>query len=142
MKPTRQLVVDRGHGDCLRACLCSILEIPNSRDLPATAGNPTWFSDWWSLLGRFGLALRYEREACWGTGYWIASVPSLNFDGVTHAIVMHGSEVAFDPSTRKTYAAGESLLGKDIVKGGWLLEVVDPSKFSGLVDLQRAAAVA
>lgn len=118
--------------------MTSVLGIPNDPALPA-CDDPEWFLKWWNFLGSFGLSVRYELTACWGTGYWIASVPSLNFDGVTHAIVMNGHEVAFDPSTAKAYPTGESLIGKDVVKGGWLLDVVDPTRLGELVERQRAA---
>lgn len=39
-------------------------------------------------------------QAPWHEGYWIASVISENFVGSTHAIVMQGSQVVFDPSTK------------------------------------------
>ena len=138
MRRNRQLIVSSTNGDCFRSCMTSILDIPNDPALP-DGGAPAWFLRWWNFLDKFGLSLRYELQACWGTGYWIASVPSLNFDGVTHAIVMRGHEIEFDPSTARAYATGESLLGRNIVKGGWLLEVTDASKFGVLVELQRAA---
>ena len=136
MRRNRQLIVDRGHGDCFRASLTSILGIPNDPALPG-GGDPEWYLKWLAFLGQFGLTLRFKIRACWSEGYWIASVPSLNLgDGVTHAIVMHDSEVAHDPTTAKTYPTGESLLGKDVVQGGWNLEVTDPTLLGGLVKIQ------
>lgn len=48
---------------------------------------------------------RYERLSRprfrdFRTGFWMASVISENFADSTHAIVMHGDSVAFDPSTK------------------------------------------
>jgi hypothetical protein len=39
-------------------------------------------------------------QAPYHKGFWIASVISENFAGSTHAIVMQGNTVAFDPSTK------------------------------------------
>lgn len=36
----------------------------------------------------------------WHQGYWVASVISENFPGATHAIVMRGSDVVLDPSSK------------------------------------------
>lgn len=127
MRKNKQRVFDIETGDCFRACMSSLLGIANTNGLPHI-DKPSWFSDWRKFLLRYGLALTFEKEACWRSGYWIASVKSKNFPKTTHAIVMHHSKVWHDPSTKKRYRAGRSLLGKDIVVGGYFLEVVDPSK--------------
>lgn len=51
-------------------------------------------------------------------GWWIASVISENFEDSTHAIVMHGDQVAFDPSIceRRTpyeFIGGEQFIALD-----------------------------
>lgn len=136
MIPNKQLICSNTHGDCYRACLTSILEIPNSPELLPDAGDPECMFKILKFLEELGLYTRYETKAFWDWGYWIASVPSLNFEGVTHAIVMHSTEVAFDPSPKLCYNIGEYLGNKGIVKGGHLLEVIDPSKLRKLVELQ------
>lgn len=135
MKKNRQLVADSVKGDCFRACVTSVLGIPNSPKLP-NCDDPEWSLKWDRLLGRFGIALSYSQKACWRRGYWIASVKSKNFKEVTHAIVMNGIYVAWDPSTKVRYKAGESLLGKDVVLGGHYLEVTDPSKLAKFAQYQ------
>lgn len=141
LRRNRQIVVDKGRGDCFRASLTSVLGIPNDPALIPDAGDPDMFLKIYQFLRRFGLSIRYELTACWSDGLWIASVPSKNFEGSTHAIVMDGTEVAHDPTTTpNAYAPGTSLLGKEgAVRGGWNLEVTDPSLLSLLVELQRAA---
>ncbi len=81
--------------------------------------------------------MNFETKAMWRNGYWIASVKSKNFKEATHAIVMLGNEVYFDPSLGKRYKAGRSLLGKKIVLGCHYLEVVDSTKLHRLTYLQR-----
>ena len=127
MQKNKQLVVDKEKGDCFRACLTSILELPNDPKLP-NCDDIEWLNKWHSFLYDFGLTLAFEQKACWRQGYWIASVKSKNYADTTHAIVMQGSKVAFDPSTKKRYRIGKTLLGKDVVQGGYFLEVLDPSK--------------
>ena len=122
-----QLISDPVNGDCFRACVTSLLGIPNSEIIPS-CGDGSWFVEYSKFLGKFGLNVHYEEKACWRNGYWIASVPSLNFPKVTHAIIMNCQEVYFDPSPNKKYTEGENLLGKDVVLGGWYFEVEDFSK--------------
>jgi hypothetical protein len=121
-----QLISDPVKGDCFRACITSLLGIPNTDELPD--GDKDWFVGWGNYLRKMGLNIRYEEEAFWREGYWIASVKSLNFPDVTHAIIMNGQEIYFDPSPNKKYQEGENLLSKDIVLGGWYFEVEDFSK--------------
>ena len=133
-----QTVSDPGRGDCFRSCLTSILGVAPDATLP-DGGDPEFFRKYDAWLTSFGLAMHYEPRAMWRRGLWIASVPSLNYPGVTHAIVMDGDEVAFDPSPLQRRAEGESLLGKGVVRAGWYLEVIDASKVGALVKAQEAA---
>ncbi len=123
MIPQKQIVFGGGNGDCFRACIASILELPNDDRLPNAHGEG-WFQTWQDWLGRFGLSIEFDATRIWRESFWIASVPSKNLEGVTHAIVMQGSQVAFDPSTKKTYRTGRQMLGAK-VGGGWWFEVVD-----------------
>jgi len=115
--------------------MSSLLGIENRDGLPHI-DKTTWFTDWCKFLSPYGLGIRCEAKSYWVRGYWIASVKSKNFSGGTHAIVMHGSKVWHDPSTHKRYRTGTSLLGKDIVECGYLLEVIDPSKLHLLKSLK------
>lgn len=136
MRKNKQLVVSKGNGDCFRACMTSILGVPNTDAFPNVHG-VTWFRTWKKVLSRFGLSISYYGSGgpIWRDGYWIASVKSRNFEGVTHAIIMKGDEVAYDPSTKKRYRKGKPLVGKGIVVGGYSIELNDASKLHNLVKL-------
>ena len=137
MIKNKQLVCDKEKGDCFRACLTSILELPNDSKLP-NCDQTDWLSRWHTFLYDFGLTLNYEQKSCWRLGYWIANVKSKNFADTTHAIVMNGTDVAHDPSTKECYLEAESLLGQDVVLGGWSLEAIDPSKLYQLEEYKRS----
>lgn len=125
MIPQKQKVVAKGTGDCFRACLASFLELPNDERLPDGYKSVTPWNDW---LAKFGMTLKWSHDSIWRELYWIASVKSKNYsDGTTHAIVMKGTKVAFDPSTKKRYRKGVRMVGSDAVLGGWWIEVIDPS---------------
>lgn len=91
------------------------------------------------LLNSFGLDIHYT-DACWINGYWIASVPSKNYqDGTTHAIVMDFTKVAYDPSNKRRYRAGNYLRSQipdDYKVYGYVLQVMDASKLH-LLDKYR-----
>jgi hypothetical protein len=131
MKPVKQKIIDKGNGDCFRACMASMLELPNDDRLPHI-DKETWFFDWGKLLERFGMSLNHDFLKIWRDGYWIASLPSLNYEKTTHVIIMKDTKVEFDPSTKNRYRKGKSLLGSQKVKGGYWLEVNDVSKLKNL----------
>lgn len=148
MIPVVQRIVATGWddgvpGDCVKACVASILELPYDAVPHFVAGEVLndageridWLSGMrrWFERARYGCvpvhhsyfkdvecmrAWRRERDAAgivdttgrdclwlydaldhppYHEGYWMASVISENFPGATHAIVMHGAEVAHDP---------------------------------------------
>ena len=132
MIKNKQLVCDNKKGDCFRACMTSILGIPNDPKLPNIDDKGSWYLAWKKFLYPLGLDLIFEHRAYWRREYWIASVQSKNFANTSHAIVMCGDKVAFDPSTKKRYRTGRNLLSEDIVKGGYYLEAIDPSKLHKL----------
>lgn len=91
MKPVDQLFrVDRdGHGDCVRACVASILELPADR-VPHF-GLFGW--NWMHALASFcsvALVVPYEAE-----GFWIAT--GISPRGIGHACVYSGHSLAHDP---------------------------------------------
>lgn len=131
LRKNHQKVVDLKRGDCFRACITSLLGIPNLDSLPLP-DDERFHIKYATFLKQFGLNITYERIACWRMGYWIASVPSKNYKDITHAIIMDGTKVYFDPSTKKRYRKGRNLLGKNIVIGGHWLEVTNPSKLHNL----------
>lgn len=133
----KQLIVDQGNGDCVRACITSILNIRNHPDLP-NVDDPEWMIRWSEILNKFGMELCYEHRSFWRKGYWIASVPSLNFPPpITHAIVMKGTKIYWDPSTKEGYKPGQSLLGGNMVKGGMFIELLDTSKLEKFLEFKE-----
>jgi hypothetical protein len=98
---------------------------------------------WWGVqklfLSQFGLSLSFHnaQSPIWGDSPWIASVRSKNYEGGGHAIIMQGSEVLFDPSTKPGYKKGEYLLGNDIVVGGYIMRVSDFSLLHKLNDYRE-----
>jgi len=131
MRENKQLIIDTEKGDCFRACLTSILGIPNDPTLP-DINNPKWKQEWDAFLGQFGLRLVFNIGDVWRSGYWIAGVPSKNYTDSNHAIVMKGTRIAFDPSTKKTYEKGRNIFGSGLVLSGYSLEVMDTSLFPKL----------
>lgn len=137
IRKNKQLIVDPGKGDCFRACVTSLLGVPNDPLFP-NVHDKDWIIKWDKLLYQFGLSLIFDQIACWRSGYWIASVKSKNYKNGTHAIIMNGSHVYFDPSTKKRYKENQSLLGENIVSGGWFFEVIDSSKLYKFVEYQNS----
>ena len=128
----KQEICDKDNGDCLRACIATVLQIP-IKSLP-NFHTDRFFLDWMKLLGNFGIELGYGKS-CWIEGYWIASVPSKNFKGVKHCIVMKGQLVFFDPSPKKKYKRGMNLLllsHSFFVEGGYTFIISDIEKMSNL----------
>lgn len=121
MIPVMQEVVGDGKegrpiGDCLRACVASIFELP-IEDVPHFAAAPSWFGAMHEWLRPMGLVVEtkeyggksLDAPELYYSGWWIASVESENFEGCTHAVVMRGlynskpddarwCDVAHDPS--------------------------------------------
>ena len=119
----RQLIANGENGDCLRACVTSVMGTLNTLDDP----NPhkgNWLSVWRKWLADFGIEVQYTKS-CWIDGYWIASVPSKNYKGKTHAIVMKGTKVWHDPSTKKRYRTNRDMLGSGLVGCGYIFIVSD-----------------
>lgn len=144
MIKNKQLIVNGKTGDCMRACLTSMLDIPNTHKLPNFTEKTKeghyngGFSKWYKLLREMGLDFKYDQKKIWRSGYWMASVKSKNYKGGSHAIVMYGDKVAHDPSTKKRYRTGTNLLGKNVVNGGWWIEITDVSLLPRFYEFQKA----
>lgn len=138
-----QHISDRLTGDCFRASMSVILDVPNGDHLPTQDGSAdgSWWSDWHYFLYDLGLAIQHSsaKGPIWKQHRWIASVPSKNHKECTHAIVMEGHKVLFDPSPNRRYHAGWSLLGLDCVVGGYWLEVADVRRLDALLDFREEA---
>lgn len=90
-------------GDCFRACMATLLQMP-PEGLPNPHKQGVWLMDWEEWLNELGLDIFFYPSWRNGSGYWIASVPSLNYkDNTTHAVVMKGNQLFHDPSPAKKY---------------------------------------
>lgn len=98
MKPAFQQVIDRGKGDCLRACVASLLEleidrVPNFVEAPAGISSIEFANQWLALRGlalfqAAGLDSNvYSNWFALKDVYCIFSVPSQRFEGISHAVV-------------------------------------------------------
>lgn len=128
MKKYRQQVTSPLIGDCFRACMATVLQLPP--EVLPNDHSPGFHGVWARFLQQFGLDFVYggPKEAIFMGGFWVASVRSLNYKENTHAIVMTGSKVYHDPSNKKRYKAGTHLsgLGEDAaILGGYHLVVDD-----------------
>lgn len=109
-------------GDCLGACLASILGVPLDSVRVGHSDDPDWH--WWdaahAALEPHGYELLQAHPPVYAWGYWIASVPSKNLgnypDGspVLHVLVMRGWEVAHDPCLGDKYEAGTHVNDLDV----------------------------
>ena len=116
MIPVMQTFTHGERGDCLRACVASLLELP-IEDVPnfaAIPGDGKWFND--EKDGLWYFLLRHGAEYCGVQnpekamelspgidGYFIATVKSVNFSGKEHALIFQGRELAHDPSPIKKW---------------------------------------
>lgn len=109
MIAVRQTIPAPPHGDCLRACIASLLEAPINV-LPNPISEK-WAEEWGEFLEGMGFSYieidLTDCGQCWwhlaDDQYWIASVPSLNHEGYLHSVVMRGGALAHDPSLGQTY---------------------------------------
>ena len=115
MIPVELTISSPVNGNCLQACVASLLEltladVPNFMEI----GDPDHDSEWWFAFHRFVLESGYVLDGCFFAedaiarkkgidGYFIGSVKSVNFEGCTHAVIFKGLELAFDPSPGKKF---------------------------------------
>ena len=72
---------------------------------------------------------------------------SKNYPTWTHAIIMQGHEVLWDPSTKNRYKKGENLFGavkvtetvslRNVITGGYIIRVSDFSKLYKLDEYRK-----
>lgn len=117
MTPIDQTIVDEGRGDCVRACVASILEVkitavPNFSDAPEGLFHclyrATMYGYGWIVCDAAhpkGVSLWHGRGI---NGFHMASVPSRNIAGTHCVIIDPYGLVVHDPSPRKDYQ-GENI---------------------------------
>ena len=105
-RPVMQEVVDPQRGDCMAACVASILGLDRASEVPSFHARSGY--EWLSLNE---LWLRYRHlsdgqwwesggvvEPGWFPGYAVAHVDSQLFPGGGHAVVVLDGVVVHDPS--------------------------------------------
>lgn len=109
MKPVDQLfLVDRdGHGDCLRACVASVLELPATVVPDFRLFGPNWM---WALIGFASCDFDTDPPT---EGYWIANGPTVR--GTRHSVVYSPDGLAHDPHPSR--AGLLSIDGVIVVRG-------------------------
>lgn len=136
MKKIDQIIVDKGNGDCTRACIASILEMDITSMPNFIEFGPDWFSSFWKFLNDNGCEyqgtgwLKSENKPM-GTvlkespnidGFVIATVQSRTFEDTTHSVVMNlEGMVVHDPNPNKLWQ-GENILESGQLKHWMLIE--------------------
>ena len=130
MKPVKQKVIDAKEGDCLGACIASILEIDEYPNFHTTKSG-SWLDNWNKYLGDFNLQIIEYPLGSFPVpnGYAILAVKSALFEGVRHAVVFHGDgyfgKVIHNPNP-------DDPRGVEISNEDWLsfkvFALVDPSQ--------------
>ena len=126
-----QTIHDPEKGDCLRACVATLLQLPIA-DVPnfIELQGSKWFmggkNSVYSFLERNGYEylgwqppLKAIELSEGVNGLYIASVDSANFPGKRHSVIFKGKELFHDPTTKKKWQ------GKlDDVREFWMIERV------------------
>ena len=129
MKPVDQTIVSEKDGDCTRASLASILDLP----IDAVPNFMRFGAGWFRIFSHFLMSLDYhfygtgwvksEDRPCGHIlkrspnvkGYVIASVPSKTFPNVGHSVVMNlKGVVVHDPNPNKGWENINVLKSKEL----------------------------
>jgi len=131
MIPVFQSIHDKGKGDCLRACVASLLEL-EIEQVPHFIRYENWHAAFCYFLAGFGIQFNGTGRLHKGrlpeledtvTGLLIATVPSLNFDDTNHVVLMDvEGYVVHDPSNKLTYENGRNLIHMGILRSWSLLQ--------------------
>jgi hypothetical protein len=130
MIPVDQTTFGMPHGNCLSACVASLLHLPITQ-VPAFCDKPD--IDWWKRLlewlherGWYGLMLNPPAGGKPPRGYHIRSGKSPRGDFL-HSVVARGDEIVHDPHPSR--AGLESF--EDFI----VLVPLDPGQFADLADV-------
>lgn len=122
MRPVEQTVLELGRGNCVAACIASILELPIDR-MPNFHGGH-WYAHWADWLAPANLTLTEVPLPDHGTtplrGYSIIAGDSPR-NPVLHAVVALDSERVWDPHPRRDMGIGTTRMR-------WLIHALDPLK--------------
>jgi len=114
MTPVDQSICDEGRGDCMRATVASVLDLEIIQ-----VPHFILFDEWNTMFIGFLYLMGWEYDGVksyWKDdntpvqldetfgGYTLASVPSRNYKGMTHSVVIDTTGlVVHDPSPHKNY---------------------------------------
>ena len=134
MKKVDQIIVDRGRGDCFRACVVSIMELDINSVPNFIEQELNWFQYFWDFLNEKG----YEYMGCGFPvsddkpkghvlsetinidGYVIGTVNSRTFDDITHSVVIDlNGKVVHDPNPNKLWQDVNVLESGDLIH--WMM---------------------
>lgn len=100
MKKVYQTITNAADGNCMEACLASLLEIDIS-DVPKFSKKEEWYDECQAFLAKYDLYLLCfdfnEPRFDLLLGYCIASCSSPNYKDVDHAVILHNGRVFHDP---------------------------------------------
>lgn len=113
MTPVDQVIIDKGRGDCERACIASLLDLPLTA-VPNFIEIPEWHrhlvryyfmnSCGWEHEGTIAADLFDPVKYPSMNGFYYASVPSKNFADTFHAVILgEDGIITHDPSPHKQY---------------------------------------
>ena len=134
MKPVEQRLMQAPGGDCVAACMASILELPLD-DVPNLYGGKGFERSWNEWLRPIGLQIKRldPVHQYMIVGYAIAVGWSPRFPGSTHAVVWHGENqdtengwkntghIVWDPSPARDMGLGP-------LYEFWVFQICDPAK--------------
>lgn len=127
MKPVYQTIITKKDGDCTRACIASLLELP----IDAVPHFMRFGNKWFEVLRYFLLSLGYD---CYGTGFphshkikeytikgfVIGTVNSKTFKDITHSVIINSKGLCIhDPNPNKAWKGINVVNTKDLKH--WLL---------------------
>ena len=101
MKKQKQLIVHRQIGDCWRACIACILNVPvqtvpNFIEVKGTKTN-NWYISSWNWLNKRGYKIQtIDGNTMRTKRFYIVSVNSYNFKDISHAVIYRGKKPYWD----------------------------------------------
>lgn len=103
MKKVYQTITTLPNGNCMEACIASLLEIELS-EVPSFGKEESWYDNCQIFLAQYDLQLLcYVSDTTSEMrnlllGYYIGAFPSPNTEGIDHAVIMKDSKVVHDPN--------------------------------------------
>lgn len=122
MKPVFQTLFDERDGNCLQACLASVLELPLS-----AVPNLIARDDWWKAMNAWLTVERGLELMAFPVGEWkptgLHLTSGAGSRNMEHVVVSHRGRMVHDP-----HVAGKGLVEE---KTYWVFVALDPSELTG-----------